>query len=435
MSDPLPERIGKYPVVRALGCGATSHVYLAEDPFSGQQVAIKVIQRDPAANAELRRRIHSAFLNEATLTGKLNHPHIAAIHDAVNESDHSYLVMEYVAGGTLEQHCGIDALLPVERVVELVFKASLALAYAQQHGVIHCDIKPGNLLLSGPTGLKISDFGAAQYSAAEHTYLTGIGSPAYMSPEQVADKRLNHQTDIYSLGVVLYQLLTGKLPLHGSTRESLMYQILNIKPPPPSAHRAELSVRLDRIVLRALAKSREARYAEWRDFARELAQLFEHLSLPDQDLSDVERFSALRMLPMFRDFGDVEIWETLRIGQWHRIPAGTAVLREGDPGDGFFILAAGEVEVSRAGHALERLMPGHCFGEILYFESSSARRTTTMTATTPLVLMEIKARMLARASPACQTQFNQSFLRVLVKRIERLQQRVATEASARGSEG
>jgi serine/threonine protein kinase len=428
MSDPLPERIGKYPVIRALGRGSTSWVYQAVDPFSGRTVAIKVVQRDSRGDAELRRRFHSVFLNEAALTGKLNHPHIVAIHDAVNDADQSYLVMEYVEGYTLERHCSFDALLPIARVVELVFKAGLALDYAQQQGVIHCDIKPGNLLLAGEAELKISDFGAAHYAAAEHTYLTGVGSPAYMSPEQVEDKELNHQTDIYSLGVVLYQLLTGKLPFHGSTRESLLYQILVIDPVPPSVHRPGIPSGLDDIVLRALAKGREERYTEWREFARDLERLFEHLHLPDRNLSDAARFSVLRTLPFFSGFGDVEIWESLRIGQWHRLPAGAIVVREGDPGDGFFILAAGQVLVSRAGHSLETLLPGHCFGEILYFEDARTRRGTTISATAPVVLMEIKGRALARASPACQVRYNQSFLRILVKRIERFQQRLVAGA-------
>ena len=428
MIESLPERIGKYPVIRTLGQGATSQVYLADDPFSGRRVAIKVIHRDTSADPELRRRFHSVFLNEAALTGKLNHPHIVAIHDAVNDADHSYLVMEYVEGSTLEHHCSFDSLLPVERVVELVFKAALALAYAQQQGVIHCDIKPGNLLLTHDGELKISDFGSAHYAAANHTYLTGVGSPAYMSPEQVEDKQLNHQTDIYSLGVVLYQLLTGKLPFQGSTGESLLYQIVHIEPLPPSLHRPGMPPGLDRITMRALAKSREERYTEWREFASDLEELFEHLCLPDQDLTDAERFSALRQLPFFGGFGDVEIWETLRIGQWHRLPSGTAVVREGEAGDGFFILASGEVRVSRAGHALESLTTGHCFGEILYFEDGSARRTTSISATTDVVLMEIKAPALARASPACQVRFNQSFLRILVKRIEGFQQRMASGA-------
>lgn len=425
MNDLLPAKIGKYPVTGALGHGATSRVYRADDPFSGKSVAIKVIVRDATADEEQRQQIQSAFLNEAALAGKLNHPHIAAIYDAVNDGDLSYLVMEYVEGGTLAQHCAFDALLSVERVVEFVFMAGLALAYAQQQGVIHCDIKPGNLLLAGESKIKVSDFGSAYYTAATHTYLTGIGSPAYMSPEQVNDRRLNHQTDIYSLGVVLYQLLTGRLPFQGSSRESLVYQIINIDPAPPSSHRPEVSPQLDRIVLRALAKDRDQRYAEWSDFSQDLARLFDHLTIPDQDPSDTERFIVLRQLPLFKSFGDIEIWESLRVGQWHRLPAGDVVLGEGDVADGFFILTAGELLVSREGYALDRLKPGQFFGDILYFEQSGTRRTTCISATTPVELLEIKASALARASAACQTQYNQTFLRILVKRIERIQERLA----------
>ena len=244
-----------------------------------------------------------------------------------------------------------------------------------------------------------------------------------MSPEQVEDKQLKHQTDIYSLGVVMYHRVNGKRPLQGSTRDRLLYQIVNLEPLTPSLHRPEIPPGLDSIVMRALAKSREARYTEWRELAQELAQLFEHLRVPDQDLSDAEKFSTLRLLPFFSAFGDVEIWETLRISEWHRRPAGANVVREGDAGDGFFILAAGEVFVSRAGVVLDTLMRGHCFGKILYFEEGSTPRTTTILATTNVVLMEIKARALLRASPACQVQYYQSFLRILMKRIERFEQR------------
>ena len=250
MSETLPEKIGKYPVLRALG--SRRHQPRVSSPRtrstrSGSPSSWCSGTRSPSDEA--RRQVQSAFLNEAALAGKLRHPHIAAIHDAVNDGDLSYIVMEYVGGGTLERHCSFDALLPVDRVVELVFMACLALDYAQQQGVIHCDIKPANLLLTPEGQLKISDFGAAQYAEASHTYLTGVGSPLYMSPEQVEDKRLNQQTDIYSLGVVLYQLLTGKAAVPGSSRESLMYQIVTHRaagadaaPPRPAAragpHRA-----------------------------------------------------------------------------------------------------------------------------------------------------------------------------------------------------
>ncbi|MCC6209521.1 MAG: protein kinase [Burkholderiales bacterium] len=419
MSEPLPERIGKYPVIRALGRGATSRVFLANDPFNSQQVAIKLVQRDPQAGEELRRQVQSAFLNEAALAGKLQHPHIAAIHDAVNDGDQSYIVMEYVGGGTLERHCGFDALLPVDRVVELMFMACLALDYAARQGVIHCDIKPANLLLTAEEKLKISDFGTAQYAEAAHTYLTGVGSPLYMSPEQVQDKRLNHQTDIYSLGVVMYQLLAGKAPFQGSSHESLMYQIVTLDPPPPSQHRPELPPALERVVMRALAKDREARYAEWREFAADLEQLFGNLNLPDQDRSEAERFSLLRPLPLFRGFGDIEIWETLRIGRWLRLRAGATVIREGEPCEGFYIIAAGEALVSRDGQALDKLGPGHFFGDVLYFEASRAPRGTTVTATAQVELLEIRGAALRGASAACQVQFNQALLRMLVRRVER----------------
>lgn len=429
MSTTLPEKIGKYPVIRELGSGATSRVYLGTDPFSGRAVAIKVVQGESSDDSEFRRRVHRAYLTEAALAGKLTHPHVVTIYDAVNDPDQSYIVMEYVPGGTLEQYCDFDTLLPVERLVTLVFKASLALAYAQQQGIIHCDIKPGNLLLAENDEIKISDFGAAHYLSAEHTYLSGVGSPTYMSPEQVQDKRLNHQTDIYSLGVVLYHLLTGKRPFQGTNRESLMYQIVHHEPVPPSVHRPAISPALDAIVLRALAKSREERYTEWRDFANDLAQLFRHLQVPDQDLSDAEKFSTLRQMAFFATFGDVEIWETLRISQWHRVASGATVVREGEADDGFFILAAGELFVSRSGVALDTLGRGHCFGKILYFEKARTRRTTTIRAMENAVLMEIKAAALARSSSACQVQYYRSFMRILMNRIEQFEQRAVGSAA------
>jgi hypothetical protein len=300
-----------------------------------------------------------------------------------------------------------------------MFMACLALDYAQRQGVIHCDIKPANLLLTPAEQLKITDFGAAQYTDATHTYLTGVGSPLYMSPEQVEDKRLNHQTDIYSLGVVMYQMLTGKAPFQGSSRESLMYQIVTLEPPAPTVHRPDLPAGIERIVQRALAKSREDRYPEWRAFAADLESLFGKVSLPDQDLSEAERFSVLRQLPLFQGFGDVEIWETLRIGQWHSLPEDATVIREGEICGGFFIIAAGKVLVSRGGQKLNTLGAGQFFGDVLYFEGSAAPRSTTVTAAAPVVLMEIKGESLRRASAACQVQFNQALLRMLVKRVER----------------
>jgi serine/threonine protein kinase len=381
----------------------------------------------------MRRRFQRVFMNEAALAGKLSHPHIIAIFDAVTEHEDSYLVMEYVDGRTLEHVCSPESLLPLERIVEIMFKASLALDYAYRHGVIHCDIKPANILIMGDSDIKVTDFGAAYYDAADHTYLTGVGSPAYMSPEQVLEKQVNHQTDIYSLGVVLYQMLAGKLPFQGSNRGSLLYQILNIEAVPPSVHRWGIPPELDRIVLRALAKPLANRYANWIDLSRDLAHVFKHLTLPQESISDTEKFTAVRALSFFEDFRDMEIWEALRVGVWHRFAAGESILKEGDEGNGFFVLTAGEVRVSRAGKILDVLNSGHCFGEILYFQEALATRTTTIVAHTACIAIEIKARSLKEASDAVQMQFNRAFMRVLVNRIELRETRLVAQEHAKAA--
>ena len=155
------EKIGKYQVVRKLGEGATSEVYLCHDPFADREVAIKVVFPDLLSDDENRKLFRKLFITEASLAGKLAHPHIVQIYDAVVDEGISYIVMEYVDGGTLEPHCSPAHLLPVERIVEIIFKCTRALDFANRAGVIHRDIKPANILLHGETDIKISDFGAA----------------------------------------------------------------------------------------------------------------------------------------------------------------------------------------------------------------------------------------------------------------------------------
>jgi len=417
MNNAIPTKIGKYPVSREIGHGATSRVFLGRDPFAKRDVAIKLVSNEFGAGTDLRRRFRKVFMNEASLVGKLIHPHIMAIYDADVADDYSYIVMEYVDGPTLEQYSTVANLLPVERVVEIVFKCSLALEFAHRRGVIHRDIKPANILISAQSDIKISDFGVALQAEAEHTHLQGVGSPSYMSPEQVQDKELSHQTDIYSLGVVMYQLLTGKLPFIAATKASLLYQIINIEPVPPSTHRTDISPDLDRVVMRALNKDVKNRYQTWGDFSRDLTQTYRHLELPPESISDTEKFNAIRALPFFRDFRDVEIWETVRIASFKRIQPGKTVIREGDVGESFYVIASGEALVAKSGNQLDTLHAGDCFGEILYFEDTRARRITTISSATRLALIEIKAAALQKATDACQKQFNQAFLRILIDRL------------------
>ncbi len=429
MDEALPQKIGKYPVMREIGRGGTSRVYLGRDPFANRQVAIKLVRAADGVDTDLRRRFHKVFLNEASLVGKLTHPHIMSIYDADVLDDFSYIVMEYVDGPTLEHFCQLANLLPVDRIVEIAFKCSLALEFAHRQGIIHRDIKPANVLIGAQGEIKISDFGVALHSSGDHTHLQGVGSPAYMSPEQVQDRELSHQTDIYSLGVVLYQLLTGKLPFIAANKASLLYQILNIDPAPPSTHRADVPRQLDDVVMRALSKTARERYQTWADFSRELTHSYRHLELPPDSITDTEKFNTIKTLEFFRGFRDVEIWETLRIASFRRMPRDQIIIREGDVGENFYIIASGQAQVAKANTTLDVLDAGNCFGEILYFEETKAKRVTTISSLTSLVIIEIKAVALQKASHACQTRFNQAFLRILIKRLAATSDRLTAQSS------
>jgi serine/threonine protein kinase len=427
MKFELQEHIGKYPVVREIGAGATSRVYLARDPFADREVAVKVFLFNTQIDPQTERMMHKAFLAEASLAGKLNHPHIVDIYDAVAEPDHSYLVMEYVPGRTLEAHSDVTSLLPLSKVVEIIFKCIRALEYAYQHGVIHRDIKPGNIMLSEDGETKVGDFGASFQArhGAETTQITGIGSPAYMSPEQIRMETLNHQTDIYSLGVVMYRLLTGRLPFDASSQAGLTYAILNTEPARPMTLRPDLPPLLDEIVMKAIRKDPKERYASWLEFGKDLSQAFTNLRLAGEGASDSEKFNKLRDMAFFQDFGDVALWEVVRVSSWKTIPPNTVIIREGDQGESFYLLVDGEVGVTLQGKPLNTIGPGGCFGEILYFTGNTGRRTTTIVATEQITVIEIRAEALRASTDACQVGFNKAFMRVLVDRLSQANLKLA----------
>ena len=424
------EQLGKYPILREIGSGATSRVYLARDPFADREVAIKVFLFDPHADPHSERMLHKAFVAEASLAGKLNHPHIVDILDAVVEPDHSYLVMEYVPGETLEAHADVGTLLPINKVVEIIFKCIRALEYAFQHGVIHRDIKPGNILLSQYGETKVGDFGASfqQRLGHETTQITGVGSPAYMSPEQIRMEALTHQTDIYSLGVTMYRLLTGRLPYQASTQAALTYAILNAVPLCPATLRPDLPPLLDQIVMKAINRDPKERYKSWLDFGKDLSQAFVSLRLAGESISESEKFNKLREFPFFEDFNDVALWEMVRIGSWKTVAAGTPLIREGEEGDSFYLLVDGEVKVTLSGKPLASLKPGACFGEILYFTERVQRRTTTVTTGSDSIVIEFKADALRAATDACQVGFNKGCMRVLIDRLAQTHERITRAA-------
>ncbi len=416
MEQQIPTSIDKYEIVSVLGSGATSTVYLAYDAFTERQVAIKVFNSSLLSDPEYGRTYRKLITNEASLAGRLNHPHIVGIYDAVLSEDKCYVVMEYVQGETLEKYGQPEFLLPVETVVEIIFKCALALAFASKNGIIHRDIKPANIMMSRNGDVKIADFGAAVLTRSDQTEMVGIGSPAYMSPEQVRLHSLTHQTDIYSLGVVMYRLLTGRMPFDAESTYSLSQKILNEEATGIRNLRPALPPRLARIVAKAMHKKLEERYLRMEDFAKDLAEIAK-LDLPQESVSSTEKFNTMRNLSFFHDFGDIELWEVLRISVWGRIPAGTYLVHEGDEGDFFFIIADGEVKVTKGSKTLGIQGAGHCFGEMCYIRQGSTTRTATVMANTPVTLLKIKPGALKNASESCQLRFNRAFLNTLADRL------------------
>ena len=418
MTEPL-QRIGKYGVKKKLGEGATSEVYLCDDPFNNREVAVKVVFEDRLQQSDDGRLTRKLFITEASLAGKLNHPHIVQIFDAVVGDDLSYIVMEYVPGGTLEHFCNKDELLPIDKIVEIIFKCSRALDCAHSLGVTHRDIKPANILVIDGTDIKISDFGAALMSTGDQTQVSGIGSPAYMSPQQIKDHPLDHRTDIYSLGVVMFQLLTGQLPFQASNNYSMMYQITNVEPPLASSIRKEVPLVVDKIVRKAMQKDLDWRYETWDEFSHDLADAFcdQHPSNEAREVADSEKFSIMRDLAFFEKFSDAQLWEVIRISTWDWVPAEHLIMRDGDEGNFFCVLAQGEVKVTKRKKLLNVLSPGECFGEMAYLARVGNERSADVSTMGNSLVIRIPTEALDAASDSCRHRFDKAFMEILVERL------------------
>jgi serine/threonine protein kinase len=416
--------IGKYEIQKLLGKGATGSVYLASDAFAKREVAIKVLDAMPSDPEEARRQL-KFFQNEASLAGKLRHPHIVSIFDAGVEKkdgkDLRYLVMELVEGTSLQPRCEASDLLPVARTAQIAYKCCKALEYANTVGVVHRDIKPANIMLRPDFDIKVSDFGAAQLARSDTTQVAGVGSPAYMSPEQIrGSEEIDFRSDMFSLGGVMYHMLTGARPFGGSTAYELMEQILSKEPPPPSQVNAGIATALDDIVLRALGKSRSDRFESWNEFASALEPLLSEEDATLSALSDVEEFSAMRRLVFFRRFSDTELWEVVRKCRCRKFSAGADLIREGVEDDHIYVLAAGLLKVTQRGKLLNAVSPGECVGEMIYARRSSAPRSATVSAVEMSWVLDLRIQDIDGFSDPCRARFSEAFLSVMAERLAML---------------
>ncbi|MGV3492558.1 MAG: CHASE2 domain-containing serine/threonine-protein kinase [Ramlibacter sp.] len=272
--------LGRYQVEKELGKGAMGVVYQGRDPKIGRVVAIKTMALSQEFEGEELNDARERFFREAETAGRLQHQNIVTIFDAGEEHDLAYIAMEFLKGRDLVDHCRDGNLLPVPKVLSIVARVAEALAYAHRQNVVHRDIKPANIMYELDTDtVKVTDFGIARITDSSKTK-TGLvlGTPSFMSPEQIAGKKVDGRSDLYSLGVMLYQMLTGVLPFRGDSMAELMYKIANEGAPDLGIARPDLPQRLARVVAQALAKQPDARYQDGEAFARDLREVLADLT-------------------------------------------------------------------------------------------------------------------------------------------------------------
>lgn len=413
-----PKTLGKYLIEKRLGVGNMGVVYKGYDPFVQRHVAVKLQGAAPNASEQEKQRYHTTFFNEAKAAGALLHPHIVSVFDAGLEGEDSYIVMEYVSGKNLLDTLYERGRLPVEQVIDIIFKCSKALEFAHRRGVIHRDVKPANVMMSKDGVLKIMDFGIASVMRPGEQTSTSVqgvaGTPSYMAPEQIMGKEAGPQNDIYALGTVMFQLLTGELPYQAPSLKELVRLV--VKEPPPSlrARRPELPEDLDTIMERAMAKRPDERYRTASAFGDELKAVLPRLHNTECDIEYAERRAMLSKLEFFRDFTLAQIDEVMEAAVWEQFEGGQVVINQGDLDDSFFILITGTAEVMKDHLSIGWLYRGDCFGEMAFITRKA--RTASIMARSYLLAMKINADSMEETSEGCQMQYYKAFSRTLIKR-------------------
>lgn len=419
----MPERVGKYRIMRELGRGATAIVYLAENPHYPDPVAVKHVKFDDKARDEAkwnRRRLKLLKAEEA-VASRLDHPNIIRIFEAVVETDEAYVVMEYFPGLTLERYCTFEHLLPIHRVIGIIFKCCMALDHAYRNGIVHRDIKPANILVDDQDNVKITDFGLAlnisKKIETDSTFIMGVGSPAYMSPEQIKGYPLNQKTDLYSLGVVLFHMLTGRLPFRAANPAQLVYKIINADQPSVSQLNPDVPEQMDAVIRKALEKDLYSRYKNGAEFAKDLAAVRYKILDDTVKPPDTNRFTMLRKLVFFTEFEDFELWEVLRLCSWRKVDEHVTLMHERDADQRFGIVLSGRVELSIEGHKVLELGPGEVFGEQAWLDHLEHRHMMTAVSLETMTYIEINPAALALASDEVQERFRRQVSTIVVRRL------------------
>jgi len=403
--------IGRYRLLRKLGQGSSGIVFLAEDPYMERNVAIKISQ--PGSDSARKR-----FFVEIQSAGRFSHPHIVTFFDAGEHRDFCYLTMEYIEGPTLNRFCREDALLPVAEVIKIMFKVCLGLEYAHKQGVIHRDIKPSNILLDKTMSPKISDFGIARIAEQDHA-LGIFGTPSYMSPEQLNEQEVGPQGDIFGLGCVFYELLTGKKAFFGENSFATIFKIINEEPTSVLTLRPNLPEVLESITRKALKKLPAERYRGCLEFAHDLRETL--MSLKKTKKTPGEGFMMfLQNIPFFQNFTKAQIEELLPTARIFDAPEGKEIMNEGDTDDCFYIILSGSCKVKRDNREIASLNSGECFGEMALL--GKQHRSATVETKSNCLFIELSSILLEKLPDLTQLLFYKNFSHILATRLTKKNQ-------------
>ncbi len=406
----------RFEIGDVIGVGGMGEVFLAFDTHHERDVAIKVALHGSGSGVD--PRLAKLWANEMRLAGKLKHPYIVELYEAAHIDSFSYLVMEYVSGGSLKDHSKPDKLLPIERVVDVIFKVARALEFANTVGLLHRDVKPANILLTQDGSPKVSDFGSAYFTGVEDTQVLDVGTLPYYPPEGFERKPPTVQFDIYAVGVMAYELLTGHWPFNTQSVAAMIAQKTTGEPFPLESRRGDLPVELRFAVNRAMHKSPGVRYPDWQSLCEDLARLMPEINAEPEVVMESAQFELFKTTEFFWSFSETELWEAVRICRAHRVAEGTIVFEEGTPGHSMCVLTSGELDVISKGVLLGKVATGQCFGELAFVQENDHTRTATLIAAKPCSFVEFDVEAMQYASAELQAALGRSIMRTMVERIK-----------------
>lgn len=420
----LPERIDKYEILGVAGRGAMGVVYHGRDPFSDREVAIKTTQMlsDGSAEYAVARKMLST---EANAASALDHGTIIQVLDAGEFEGEPYLVMEYVPEAvTLKDHCKLDRLLPIEQAASIVYTCARALDHAHEKGVIHRDIKTSNILLTADGQAKIGDFGIATIASRETTIILGIvGSPRYMSPEQFMEKPLTAATDLYSLGVVLYEVLTGQPVFSARNFADLAREVVSVVPTAVHEVRDKVPSALSDVVAHAISKKPEDRFESGAQFADALAAIFPQLDHAGSAITLDHKLQLARGLRFFNSFSDAQLREFVEACEWQCVAPGARIIREGNMERSCYVVVSGEVAIMKGAQRISAAGRGSCFGEMGFLSRNG--RAATIRARGEATFLVTQPKAIARLSADVQTLFNQCVIDTVIERLASTTERLS----------